>query len=86
MFIKAWFTKFGVPETGLIPILWVYDLTDGTVDINDQDMTEIDKGWYYYTFDDFDQNHVYVYMIDGTSHTEPPERYQFGELKYFTET
>ena len=83
--LKAFFTQSGVPKTGLTPTIWIYDLTDSAVDINDSAMTEVGKGLYSYSFAAFDQHHEYVYRVDGTSTLSGSERYQHGELKYNTQ-
>jgi len=68
MKITAFFSNAGTPETGLTPKIDVWTL-DGTHTINNQDMTEIAGGFYYYDFVTYDEDEDYVIRADSVTLT-----------------
>ena len=78
MWVVAAFTNKGVPETGLSPTVTGYDLSDNSVVINAQSMSEVGGGVYKYDFTTYDSAKDYVYICDGTGTLPDFERYVFG--------
>lgn len=74
MNIIAFFTENGVPRTGLVPVLDVWEL-DGTHVIVLQDMTEVAGGFYYYDFVAYAPDVDYVIRADGGATLSILERY-----------
>jgi hypothetical protein len=75
--IKAFFTKAGIPQTGLSPTMSIWKI-DGTQVITDAAMIEIASGFYYYDFTTYDNSEDYVYLADGTTALPDSERYSEG--------
>jgi len=81
--ISAFFTKSGLPETGLSPTIdiWELDPTNPAVNtliVNNGALTEVGGGSYRYDFGTYDFTKNYNFIVDGTSTLPPGERYQFG--------
>lgn len=77
MLFITYFTELGVPKTGLIPKIDVWDAADNSHDVNNQNMTEIDGGFYSYEFAGYDATKDYVVRCDGTSALPVDERYSY---------
>jgi hypothetical protein len=72
------FTNQGAPATSLSPTITVRKVSDGSVVVNAQAMTEIGNGWYKYSYAGYDETLDYTFMCDGTSGLPAMERYSFG--------
>jgi len=72
--IISFFTEGGVPKTGLSPVIDIWE-TDGTLVVNNQAMTEIAGGGYFYNFVAYDDTKDYFIRADSVALTGT-ERYQ----------
>lgn len=68
MNIIAYFSSAGTPATGLTPKINVWTIAGDNV-INEQDMTEIEGGFYVYDFTIYDEDEDYVIRADGVTLT-----------------
>jgi hypothetical protein len=75
MLITAYFSSSGTPATGLTPTVTVRDVSDGSVVVNAQAMTEVGGGDYKYTFAGYDSTKDYVVLCDGGITLVGTERY-----------
>ena len=73
--LTVFFTENGDPKTGLSPTVTVWDLSDSSVDVNAQAMTEVAGGWYKYSWASFDLTKDYVGRSDGGAAQPTGERY-----------
>ncbi len=73
--LTAYFTENGDPKTGLSPTVTAWDVSDSSVDVNAQAMTEIAGGWYKYEWSSFDLDKDYVARADGGAGQPAGERY-----------
>lgn len=71
----AYFTTYGTPATGLTPDITVLDVSDGSVGVNAQAMTELSLGWYKYVYAGADNTKDYVARADGGAGQPQGERY-----------
>jgi len=76
MKIIAFFTDSGTPKTGLTPKIDIWTLA-GVKTIDDQDMTEVAGGFYYYDFTTYDEDENYCIRADGTSSLSGADRYVY---------
>lgn len=65
--ITAYFKASGVAQTGLTVLVTVYDLSDDSVDVNAQAMTEVAGGWYKYDFAAYDKTKDYSGFANSQS-------------------
>jgi len=79
MWIKAYFSKNGLPATGLIPKLTGYDLFDNSIVLNAVDMSEVGNGIYKYDFTRYDNSKDYSFISDGGVTLSDYERYADGD-------
>ncbi len=85
MIISENFTLNGVPQTGLTPLITIYEDGNVTEIINGVAMSEYGNGLYYYTFANslYDQNKRYTLLFDGTATiTVAAERYKSKDIGY----
>jgi hypothetical protein len=75
MNILSFFSKAGVPATGLSPTARVLEIPSGVVAVNDQPMTEIANGFYVYDFVGYDYTKDYAILCDGGATLTGSERY-----------
>ena len=68
MNIVAFFSSAGVPAEGLTPVVRIITIS-GTVVVNNEEMTEIESGFYYYDFATYDEDEDYVIRADGVTLT-----------------
>lgn len=81
--INEYFTLNGVPQTGLTPLITIYEDGDDTEVVDGVAMTEYGNGWYYYTFSDYNQRKRYIALFDGTATiTVAAERYKEKDIGY----
>lgn len=83
MYITAFFTDGFAPKTGLSPLpkVSVVRLSDNTIVVNAQNMTEsLLAGYYYYDFTTYDPTEEYAMTSDGGSQLDNVERYKFGSV------
>lgn len=76
--ITAPFTNSGSPALGLSPTIRIRDVSDGSLVITDEAMTEVGDGNYSYTFTSYDPNENYAIRCDGGGSLPNAERYTFG--------
>lgn len=72
------FTSAGSPATGLTPDITINDLSDESVEVNAQDMSEVANGIYKYNFSNWDSDKDYSIFMDGGASLQNIERYLFG--------
>lgn len=88
--ITTFFTKNGVPETGLSPLMTIRELDPvnpalSTVVVNGLPMTEIGGGWYRYDYASYDYTKDYVFLSDGGASLSAFERYQTAANESYQE-
>lgn len=79
MWIRVYFSKNGLPATGLTPKLTGYDLSDNSIILNAVDMSEIENGLYKYDFSGYDNSKDYSFVVDGGATLSDYERYADGD-------
>lgn len=77
MWVTAFFTEDDEPATELSPIVRGRDLSDGSVVVNDEDMTEKGDGFYAYYFAGFDITKDYTFLCDSVT-LSGTERYAYA--------
>lgn len=75
--IVSAFQSAGIPAVGLTPHVTVYDLTDSSVVVSAEVMTEIANGLYKYLFVAYDPSKEYAIYVDGGD-TLAADRYQYA--------
>lgn len=75
MLIVSDFWNQGVPQVGLSPTITIYDVSDGSVLINAEVMTEIASGAYKYEFAAYDNSKNYYIVCDGGNTLPLYDRY-----------
>lgn len=88
--VTSFFTKNGIPQTGLTPTIniWLLDPNNpnnNTLVVNNDSLTEIASGWYRYTFTAYDIFSNYVFLVDGGTSLSGGERYAPGSNDSFQE-
>lgn len=78
MYIMAFFTNSGVPETGLSATIRVRLVSDNSLTVTDEAMTEVGDGWYKYNFTGYNDSVDYAFRCDGSSTLSGTERYVFA--------
>jgi len=80
MIIEATFFNKGALATGLdpLPLVYAYDLSDNSLDVNGASMTEIAMGKYKYDFSGADATKDYSVICDGGVALTGYDRYAFG--------
>ena len=68
MNIVAFFSSAGVPTEGLTPVVRIITIS-GIVVVNNEEMTEIESGFYVYDFTTYDEDEDYVIRADGVTLT-----------------
>lgn len=76
MKLSAFFTKSGIPHTGLSPTMKVW-LPAGELIVDDGIMTEVGGGWYYYELGGFENEREYFARADAGATVPLPERFVF---------
>jgi hypothetical protein len=85
MYVLAFFTHNGIPETGLIPTVRIRDISDDSLVITDSTASEVGDGWYKYDFTSYDGTKEYAITFDGGSSLIDSERYTYGSNDSFVE-
>lgn len=76
MNILSFFTKAGSPAIGLnIPTVKVIEVPSSVIVVNNQNMTELSNGFYFYDFAGYDFTKDYAILCDGTTELTGAERY-----------
>jgi hypothetical protein len=80
MIVNAFYTKYGVPKTGLVPEITIWEVTDttNTQDVTGAPLTEIGGGFYKYVFAAYNEFTNYVMSIDGGVTQPLGERYNIS--------
>lgn len=79
MYITAFFTKDYSPATGLIPTVSALRLSDNTLVVDGQQMSESNlSGFYYWNWTEYGEDQEYVITADGGTDLDEVERYKFG--------
>jgi hypothetical protein len=81
--ITCHFTNNGLPATGLVPIIDVFELHPTNPTINTHIIisgvsSEIGMGWYRYNMINYDDTKNYVFTFDGGAGLCPGERFKLG--------
>lgn len=79
--IVSYFSNGGVPQGGLSPIIYIFNITTDTMMVSGGSMTP--KGiapclFYDFIFTSYNPEHDYFILVDGGASLEPYERYQPG--------
>ena len=83
MIISENFTLNGVPQTGLTPLITIYEDGVGTKVVDGVAMTAYGNGLYYYSFTTYVQSKRYTVLFDGTATiTVATERYKSKDIGY----
>lgn len=75
--ITTYFTNWWVPALWLSPTINIWE-NNGTVRITDWALYEIAWGFYWYSFDNYSNDKIYLYRIDGWNTLSDWDRYIFG--------
>lgn len=78
MIVSAYFADRGTPKTGLSPVIYVRDLSDGSLVVNGAAMTEVGGGFYKYEFAAYEATGTYGIACDGGAALIGGERYAVG--------
>jgi len=78
MIVTTFFTNGGIPKTGLTPTLDIYRVSDDTLIVSSQNMSETGGGWYKYDFTQYVRGAEYVMVCDGSAALDSIERYAYG--------
>jgi len=78
MWVTAFFTEQGTPKTGLTPKVSIWKVSDDSVIVNEQNMSEIGGGFYKFEFSAYDPDLDYAVRCDGGSGLPVNERYSYG--------
>lgn len=78
MFVTTFFTQSGTPKTGLTPKLDIYRVSDDSLIVSSQNMSETGGGWYKYDFTQYVRGVEYVMVCDGGATLAISERYTCG--------
>jgi hypothetical protein len=78
MWIVAPFTKDGIPQTGLTPLVSIWRVSDNALLVEAQEMFEIGGGFYKYDWVEYDVKEDYVVCCDGGASLPDNERHTFG--------
>jgi len=78
MYILAFYTRNGIPETGLAPVLDIWRVRDNTKLISAQAMAEVGGGFYKYDFTGYDPQEDYAVRCDGGSTLPTGDRYVYA--------
>lgn len=78
MNILAFFTNNGTPATGLTPTIRIRDLSDDSLVVNDESMSETGDGHYKYNFSTYDANKDYAIRCDGGISLSDSDRYKYA--------
>jgi hypothetical protein len=84
------FSSNGVPQTGLTPVIDIWELDPLLPLVNTQVVTngatvEIGGGWYRYDFTTYNATKNYIFTVDGGPSLQACERYQHGGNESYVE-
>lgn len=65
MYIVSFFTKDSLPIEGLTPTIKIISVPGGVLLVNNDVMTELQSGFYYYDFVGYEYNKDYAIVCDG---------------------
>jgi len=85
MYILSFFTENGLPKTGLNAIVKVLTIPGGVVVVNNEAMSELGDGFYYYNFAGYDYTKDYAIKSDGSGVLADAERYQVAGNESFVD-
>lgn len=85
MFVVVPFTHMGMPITGLSPKITIFDVKNNITVINDENMEELQKGFYKYEFMGYDKNKTYAVVCDGGEQLLKGERMAYASNDNFIE-
>jgi hypothetical protein len=71
----AYFTEYGEPKTGLSPTIRIRDLSDNSLVITDEAMSEVGDGFYKYTYSAADNTKNYAGRAYGGAGQPTGEKY-----------
>jgi hypothetical protein len=77
MYITAFFTQYGIPQTTLTPTIIITKVSDGVDAVLNADMTSNNYGFYYYNFLTYIVGETYTIRCDGGSGLPDAERYTY---------
>ena len=85
MYITCFFTDSSVPKTGLTPTVSILRVSDDTLVVDAQAMTELSlAGWYSYLYAGHSADEEFVVSADGGATLADAERYKGGSLDILT--
>lgn len=81
--ITVHYTAVGIPQTGLAPVIDIFELDAVVPTTNTQvvfagSTVEIGAGWYRYDFGAYDPTKNYVFVFDGGGALAAGDRYKYG--------
>jgi len=85
MYITAFFTDEGTPQTGLSPTIRIRRITDDVLVVTDAVMNEMADGWYKYDFTGYDEEIEYAIRCDGGSALGGSDRYKYATNENYIE-
>ena len=78
MYITAFFTASGVPQTALSPTITIWDVDGQSGLLGETAMQNVGGGFYRYGFNNYDNKKNYGFRCDGGSNLPAQERYTYG--------
>lgn len=83
MWITAFFTKNGIPETSLSATIRIRNISDNSLVVTDDAMVEIGDGFYKYNFLGYNADIDYSIRCDGSNVLQGNDRYTYGGNEMF---
>jgi len=80
MIFSAYFSENGIPKEELNPLISIYNVTDGTLVVDDEPMIEVAKGFYKYEYTEIKRGKEYTSICDSVS-LLGNERYAVGQVE-----
>jgi len=85
MNVITFFTSNGNPATGLSPTIRIRKVSDNSLVVTDDSMTEVGDGFYKYEFTQYSGSVDYVMRTDGGGSLSASDRYQFAGNENFVD-
>lgn len=85
MNVITFFTSNGNPATGLSPTIRIRKVSDNSLVVTDDSMTEVGDGFYKYEFTQYSGSVDYVMRTDGGGSLTTSDRYQFAGNENFVD-
>jgi len=85
MYVLSFFTDSGIPKLGLEATIKIIEIPSGTILVNDSPMIELNSGFYYYNFLDYNSSKDYAILCDGSDVLSNSDRYSYSGNESFVQ-